>query len=207
MGATATAPHPVTLNGRGNRKGATRYHVCRECNTRKAESQFRVYATGNVDPVCRKCRNRQTAEWKRQNEYRTQTARACGRSSGAITMPQDRQAIDPDTARAVWATILRHTIEQMRAPKPRVRADTEYSRAGLRTWARTRAEATCWLGSSRATPVFEMLGYDQEVHLPRIRWAEYARAVLAGRKRWERLAPDRVRLLEDGIAYFGGEGR
>jgi hypothetical protein len=31
------------------------------------------------------------------------------------------------------------------------------------------------------------------------------RAVLDGQKRWERLAPDRVRLLEDGIAYFGGE--
>jgi hypothetical protein len=31
--------------------------------------------------------------------------------------------------------------------------------------------------------------------------------VLDGQKRWERLAPDRVRLLEDGIAYFGGERR
>jgi hypothetical protein len=50
-----------------------------------------------------------------------------------------------------------------------------------------------------------MLGYDQEVHLPRIQWSEYAKAVLAGQKRWERLAPDRVRLLEDGIAYFGGD--
>ena len=117
-------------------------------------------------------------------------------------MPPNRLGIDGDTARAIWATIVRHTIEQMRAPKPRVKEGGEYSRDTLRAWARTRAEATCWLGSRQATPVFEMLGYDQDVHLPRIRWSEYARAVLDGQAEWGALEEDRVRLLEDGIRYL-----
>jgi hypothetical protein len=205
MGATATAPHPVTLNGTGNRTGATHYYTCRECDTRKAGSQFRVYATGTVDPVCRKCRNRQTREWKRDNAYKSGMGQSNRRSGGPITMPRDGRTIDADTAREVWATILRHSVEQMRTPMPKTKAGSEYAEGTLRAWARTRAEATCWLGSSQATPVFELLGYDQEVHLPRIQWSEYAKAVLDGQKRWERLAPDRVRLLEDGIAYFGGD--
>ena len=205
------AAHPVTLNGTGNTTGPTRYHVCVACNTRKAESQFRAYTDYNGrEQTCTKCRNEQTAAWKertgyhaRKREERDQERRARPAPARPRTSPQrDARPIDGEAARAIWATIVRHTIEQMRTPRPRPRTDNEYSRAGLRAWARNRAEATCWLGSRQATPVFEMLGYDQDVHLPRIRWSEYARALLDGQAEWGPLAEDRVRLLEAGIRYL-----
>ena len=195
--------HPVTLNSTGNTTGPTRYY-CQPCNTRKPGTEFRVYPTGRRGKLCRECRAEQVKAWKRATSYTGSDPNGRPRRANApeIRMPPDHLEINGDAARAIWARIVKHAVDEMRATRPRTKAGSEYAQGTLRAWAHNRAEATCWLGSRQATPVFEMLGYDQDVHLPRIRWSEYARAVLDGQAEWGPLAEDRVRLLEDGIRYL-----
>lgn len=185
---------------------ATMY-TCQRCQEPKCRDGYRSYkATGTRDKICRQCRNHESKAWKQKVSYKTH--RHIPRRMGKpLAWPPDKLPIDICTSRRIMAAVIHQAVEHMQAtrPSPRPTTSQEHRETVTREWRRNRADATCWLASSRATLFFEGVDFDQAACLSRLRWCDYAKVVRKdAAKNGPPLPADWDRVLRAGLNYFGG---